>query len=240
MERDEWNALWAKDGPHDRHHHDDHDGSDLRHHHGSTDPDELLVRLVDGQPVGRALELGCGLGANAIWLARQGWQVLAIDLSDVAIDRARKRAKDAGAEVEFQVADLRDQQLTRRYDLVTLFYLHLSAAERQSLLERAAQVLAPGGTLIFVGHDRSDTDWLERHLHGDHGQDQDAKPTNDQARQARQAELEATLTRPDEVAAELPGLHIERAEAVNHDAHGSGEEAATTVVVAIRRSGGSG
>ncbi|MBW2454854.1 MAG: class I SAM-dependent methyltransferase [Deltaproteobacteria bacterium] len=240
MERDEWNALWADDEHgHHHHHQHDHDGPNPRHHHGSTDPDGLLVELADGLAAGRALELGCGLGSNAIWLAKQGWEVRAVDFSDVAIDQARQRAAKAGAEVEFGVADLRAHQPEGSFDLVTMFYLHLPVAERQAMLKRVVQVVAPGGKLVFVGHDRSDTEWLERHLHGpdEHGHDDGAALADDEARQQRRAELAATLSRPDEIAAELPGLEVERAEVVNHDAHGTGDEGATTVVVAVGRRG---
>ncbi len=234
MKPEEWNALWADDEHGDDHHHDP-DGANPRHHHGSTDPDGLLVELTEGWTAGRALELGCGLGSNAIWLAKQGWQVQAVDFSDVAIDQARQRARQADAEVDFQVADLRSQQIEGSFDLVTFFYVHLPSAERKAMLEQVTQVIAPGGKLVFVGHDRSDTEWLDRHIHG-HGDSADsAAPADAEERAQRVAALAATLTRPDEVAAELPGLEVERAEVVSHDAHGTGEQAATTVVVAVRR-----
>ena len=233
MERDEWNALWANDD-----HHHDHDGANPRHHHGSTDPDGLLVELTKGLAAGRALELGCGLGSNAIWLAGQGWQVRAIDFSDVAINQARERAAQADVEVDFRVADLRTHQPEGAFDLVTFFYLHLPSDTQKAMLARAARVVAPGGKLIFVGHDRSDTEWLERHLHGDdvHGE-HGSGAEDDEARKRRLAELAATLTRPDEVAAALGDLVVERAEVVHHDAHGTGDTGATTVVVARRPAG---
>lgn len=236
--REDWNRIWADDDgeggdkasdhqrPADRH---DHAG----HRHGHAEPDGLLVKIAGELPVGRALDLGCGLGVNAIWLARQGWLVRAVDFSDVAIERARMLAVRSGVEVDFDVADLTTYEPEGAYDLVSFFYVHLPAAERAGMLARASRAVAPGGRLLFVGHDRSDAAWFERHVREQRQQEGDGEPEGPTVE-----EVVATLTAPDEVAAELVGLTVERAETVEHDPHCAGEQAGTTFVVARRPAAG--
>jgi len=225
MHREDWNRIWGDVG----HGHHDHEGEHAEHHHDGSEPDGLLTEVAGGLPTGRALDLGCGLGSNSIWLARQGWSAEAVDFSDAAIERARHHAASEGVEVSFRVADLTTLAPTGRYDLVTLFYVHLPPTERQAVLERVARAVAPGGHLLFVGHDRSDSAWFEQHIRG-HRDDQDHA---DGEGPDIEKQL-ATLTDPDEVAAELPGLTILRAEIVPHDAHGTGERVGTTLVLAHR------
>ncbi|GEM_PF-1131837 len=224
MERDDWNAMWSGQGEHghDHDHHHHGEGED-RPHHGEG-PDALLVEVAAPLAPGRALDLGCGLGGNAIWLAQRGWQVRAVDFADVALGTARERAGGAGVEVDFVVGDLREYRGEQTYDLVTLFYIHLSGAERRDLLHRAAALLAPGGRLLFVGHDRSDVDKIDLFLAHSLG---DTEPTD-----ADRAEVAAMLSVPAEVAADLEGLVIQRSQVV--EGHGHGSPAPTTLVLATR------
>ena len=120
----------------------------------SGNPNAALVGEVAGLTPGTALDLGCGEGADAIWLARQGWQVTGVDVSDVALDRARQHADAAGVRVEFVLDDLATSP--GEFDLVTSFFLHVpEAALRERTLLVAAASVAPGGTLLVVGHSRA-------------------------------------------------------------------------------------
>lgn len=118
-------------------------------------PDENLAEwLDDGHiPGGRALELGCGNGRNAVYLARRGWQVDAIDFSDEAIAWARERADAAGQHVSFQHCSIFDAQITAGgYDLVydTGCFHHLAPHRRQDYLDLVRMALAPGGRFGLV------------------------------------------------------------------------------------------
>lgn len=122
----------------------------------SATPDHFLVLAVDGLALGRVLDLGCGEGRNAVWLAEQGWQVTGVDFSVVGIRRGRELAARRGVEVEWVVADLRSYQPARLgFDLVLVFYVHIAPGERERLWRGAAAAVAPGGTLLLVGHDLS-------------------------------------------------------------------------------------
>ncbi|MFF4380741.1 class I SAM-dependent methyltransferase [Kitasatospora sp. NPDC001547] len=123
-------------------------------------PNRWVVRELTGRTPGHALDLAAGEGRNAIWLAAQGWEVTGLDFSAVALERAERLT----AELPDEVAD----RLTWRhgdaraleaaagdYDLVLVAYLHLPAADRRAALRRAADALAPGGTLLVIGHDLS-------------------------------------------------------------------------------------
>ncbi len=124
----------------------------------SSGPNQFLVQEVGELPAGRALDLACGEGRNALWLAEQGWQVTATDFSQVAIDKARALADRRGLEVAFQVADATDAAPGGPYDLVVVFYLQLPGDQRRLAHRNAAAALAPGGTLLVVGHDRDNLD----------------------------------------------------------------------------------
>ena len=69
--------------------------------HASTEPSAFLVGEVAALPVGRALDVACGAGRNAVWLARRGWQVTAVDFSEVALRAARQLAASSGVSVEW-------------------------------------------------------------------------------------------------------------------------------------------
>lgn len=111
--------------------------------------------LADLAP-GRALDLACGEGRNALWLAAHGWQVNAVDFSAVALDKARaleSRQAPAVPRVTWVHADATDYQPDEPVDLTLLCYLHLAPPQRRAALTGAAHALARGGTLLVVGHD---------------------------------------------------------------------------------------
>ena len=123
--------------------------------HTFADHDQTLEDNTRDLKPGRALDLGCGSGGNAVRLAELGWQVTAVDFSDVAIQKAKARAADRGVEVEFLVADVTTYRPNMVYDLITSFYIQLWPDQRARMLSSAAQALAPGGRLLFVSHDKS-------------------------------------------------------------------------------------
>jgi SAM-dependent methyltransferase len=179
----------------------------------SAKPNRFLVAEVEDLPPGRALDLACGEGQNAIWLAGLGWDVVGVDFSEIAIAKARARAERDGVAVELAVADLLDYEPEpTAYDLVLLLYLHLPPDERRLVLERASGALAPGGTLVLVGHDL---------LNMTEGVGGPSDPT-----------IHFT---PDEIAGELLGLEIEKAEHVYRDVAGEERPAIDALVRARRR-----
>lgn len=162
----------------------------------SSEPDPTLIDEIGALPPGRALDLGAGDGRNAVWLASRGWHVAAVDFSQVALDRGRALAAAAGVRVEWQLADLLEWSPgTDGFDLVTLFFIHLPPDERREVYARAAAAVAPGGTLLIVGHDRTN-------IPDGVGGPQDP----------------VVLITPGEVAADLPGFRIDRAETMRRAA----------------------
>ena len=179
-----------------------------------ADPNRFLVSEVADLPPGRALDVACGEGRNAVWLAGQGWTVTGVDFSQVALDKARRLAESHGVIVEWVNADVDDlDPPADRYDLVVVLYLHLPAERRRAVYARAALALAPGGTMLVVGHDLANLD-------GGYGGPQDP----------------AVLFTPEDVAADLAGLTIVRAERVRRSVTtDSGEvEAIDALVRAVR------
>ena len=109
--------------------------------------------FASAAPGGRALDLACGEGRNAIFLAARGWTVTALDFSAVAIERARSLAREAGVAVDFRVDDV----VVRRpeygaYDLVLIAYLQLPMAAFGRVLDHAATALRVRGELFMIGH----------------------------------------------------------------------------------------
>ena len=164
-----WNEIWAMAGE------------------GVSGPDDVLVAEVGGTTPGRALEMGCGTGANAVWLAEHGWQVTAVDFSEAAIARGRRLAKERGVDVKYVVADASAYEPEGPYDLIMSFYIELWPEQRRQMLALSANALAPGGVLLFVGHNKDDapSGWSQEDLQA--------------------------LTSLGMVTAELPWLRIEKA-----------------------------
>jgi SAM-dependent methyltransferase len=122
-------------------------------------PNPQLVAEAADLPVGSALEAGSGEGADALWLASRGWQVMAVDFSTTALQRAAEhaRAADVAERIQWKHADLTTWPPPEgQFDLVTAHYLQLPTEIRRPLYDRLAAAVAPGGTLLLVGHDTSD------------------------------------------------------------------------------------
>jgi SAM-dependent methyltransferase len=124
-------------------------------------PNPQLVAEVLGLAPGTALDAGCGEGADAIWLAERGWRVTAADFSTVALERAAEHAGTVGSAVAERIdwvhADLRVWTPPEgAFDLVSAHFMHLLPEDRRPLFARLAAAVAPGGTLLIVGHDISD------------------------------------------------------------------------------------
>ncbi|GGU49451.1 methyltransferase [Streptomyces albospinus] len=121
----------------------------------SGNPNVVLVRETRGLTPGTALDLGCGEGADTVWLAGQGWRVTAVDVSRVALGRAAGQAAAAGVadRVDWQWHDLAESFPEGSFDLVSAQFLHHpSEIFREKILRRASGAVAPGGVLLIVGH----------------------------------------------------------------------------------------
>jgi SAM-dependent methyltransferase len=171
-------------------------------------PNRFLVAEVSDLPPGRVLDLACGEGQNAIWLASLGWDVTGVDYSEVAIGKARARAERDGVDVDFVCADLVEYEPEREhFDLVLVLYLHIASAERRGVLANAAEALAQGGTFVLIGHDLTN---LTDGVGGPSDPD--------------------ILSTPDEIASELPGLEIEKATTFLRDVRGEERDAIDNLV----------
>lgn len=115
-----------------------------------------LAAVVADLAPGRALDLGCGEGADAIWLAQHGWRVVGIDIAASAIERARAAAAAAGVDedrLSFVADDLSELDHSGTYDLVASSFLHSPVLlPRETILRHAATLVSPGGHLLVVGH----------------------------------------------------------------------------------------
>ncbi len=178
----------------------------------SAEPNGFLVAETQALPPGRALDLACGEGRSALWLAERGWRVTGVDYSGVALEKARRLAEQRGVEIEWALADLVDYEPEAgAFDLVLLLYLHVPAAERTPLLARAAAAVAPGGTFLLVGHD------LANLTEGWGGPSDPA--------------IHCTAA---EIAGELPGLEVVKAERVYRRPEGAERDAIDALVRARR------
>jgi SAM-dependent methyltransferase len=127
----------------------------------SGNPNPRLVEQASGLAPGTALDVGCGEGADAIWLAALGWRVTGVDVSQVALDRAAERAAEAGAGIAglitWQQADVLSwDPAPQQFSLVSAQFMQLPRPARESLHRRLAAAVRPGGTLLIVGHHPSD------------------------------------------------------------------------------------
>lgn len=159
-----------------------------------VDPSPFLEGELGDRPSGRALDLGAGEGRTTLWLADRGWQVTAVDFSDVAIVRGRQRVEAAGVpgEVEWICADLVEfDPAGGTFDLVLFLFIHLPATHRRRLLRLAAATLAPGGMVVVAGYD-----------------------TTNASRGEGGVRDPALLFGPEDIVADLDGLRIERAERI--------------------------
>ncbi|MFJ8146750.1 class I SAM-dependent methyltransferase [Streptomyces sp. NPDC096048] len=118
-------------------------------------PNALLVREASDLAPGTALDLGCGEGADAVWLASRGWRVTGVDISGTALDRAAGHAADAGVgdRVSWERHELGRSFPEGSFDLVSAHYLQSPVAlDQQAVLRDAARAVADGGTLLIVMH----------------------------------------------------------------------------------------
>jgi SAM-dependent methyltransferase len=195
--REDWNARYA--------------GSELL---WTAEPNRRFASEVEGLEPGRALDLGCGEGRNAVWLAEHGWRTTGVDFSDVALAKAERLAANRGVDVEWVLADVLEHEPERgAFGLVAVLYLQLPREELAQVLRSAADALAPGGTLVVLGHDTTN-------LTDGHGGPSDA----------------AVLFTPEGVVAHLDGLVVERAEKVHRAVSlAQGEATAIDALVRARR-----
>ena len=121
----------------------------------TTEPNQFLPPAVADLPVGTALDLACGEGRNAVWLATQGWDTTGVDFSEVGLDKATRLAAANGVadRTRWVCADATTWTPDAAFDLVVVFYLHLPEPARRDALGVAAAALAPQGKLLVVGHD---------------------------------------------------------------------------------------
>ncbi|QFG20815.1 bifunctional 2-polyprenyl-6-hydroxyphenol methylase/3-demethylubiquinol 3-O-methyltransferase UbiG [Actinomadura sp. WMMB 499] len=129
----------------------------------SGNPNPVMVGVVEALDPGTALDLGCGEGADAVWLARRGWRVTAVDVSAVALERAAAHAAEAGVDVEFQRHDLGHGFPKGSFDLVSAQFLQSPLDwPRAEILRSAAAAVAPGGLLLIVEHGAAPP-WSKHH-----------------------------------------------------------------------------
>jgi 2-polyprenyl-3-methyl-5-hydroxy-6-metoxy-1,4-benzoquinol methylase len=182
----------------------------------TSEANRFLIQEVGGMPPGRALDLACGEGRNAVWLAERGWEVTGVDFSEVGLQKARQLEAARGVHAEWIAADLLDYRPEAAvFQLVIVFYLQVPAAERTPILDTAAGAVAPGGTFLLVGHD-------SRNIAEGHGGPQDP----------------AVLYTAEDVGRDLAGtgLRIERAERVKRPVQTpAGERTALDALVRASR-----
>ena len=118
-----------------------------------AEPNVFLVEETADLEPGTALDVACGEGRNAIWLAERGWRATGVDFSAVALAKARRLAAGRGVEVEWIEADIRTWMPAGSFDLVVLMYVQLPPSERRTVYRAFAGAVAPGGHLLVVGHD---------------------------------------------------------------------------------------
>lgn len=119
-------------------------------------PSAHMIEAATQLAPGRALDAGCGHGAETLWLAAHGWQVTAVDFSSAALAHARTTAEALGADIAARI-DWREGDLATwtppaaQYDLVICLFVHI-AGEVEDMVRRMASGVAPGGTLLMLGH----------------------------------------------------------------------------------------
>lgn len=127
-------------------------------------PNPAVVTEITGRPTGSALDIGCGTGADAVWLAGRGWDVTALDVSQVALDRAAAAADQAGVAVTWMRTRLEDLELPDGgFDLVTAHYPALLHSAGQDAERALLAAVAPGGLLLVVHHADIDVELAKSH-----------------------------------------------------------------------------
>jgi len=183
------------------------------------EPSEILKKEMAYIPPGQALDLAAGEGRNAFFLAAQGWEVTAVDFSEVAVQKGRNLAAKLELPVKWEVQDLTAYRPAEgSYDCITIFYLHLPWEEFSEVLRRATAALKPQGVLLVVGHDSTNP---EAGTGGPQNPDVLYSP----------ADITALFST-------IETLEVERAERQRHALdHGEGESGATQIdcVVKARR-----
>src|SRR5699024_4378648 len=120
----------------------------------AAQPHQHLPQIAGQLSPPRALDLATGDVRNAIWLAHQGLQATAADLSAAGLDSARQRGAAEKVSVDWKLADVTQWTPEQLFDLVTITYLHLADDMNATVIQRASQWVAPGGTLLVIGHDK--------------------------------------------------------------------------------------
>jgi SAM-dependent methyltransferase len=120
----------------------------------SRGPNQFIEAECADLPPGRAVDLACGEGRNAIWLASRGWQVTAVDFSQVALDKGRTLASQVDVEIDVDwVCGDATEWTGDGFDLAVVAYFQVPAAERRTAVRNVVTSLRPGGTLVWVAHD---------------------------------------------------------------------------------------
>ena len=118
-----------------------------------SEPNRFLVEVAVDLERGTVLDLGCGQGRNALWLASQGFAVTGLDLSPVAIEQAREVAAEQGLDAAFEAVNLMAWQPDGQvWDLVVLAYIHLPEDMRKAIHATAVSAVAPGGRIVLIAH----------------------------------------------------------------------------------------
>lgn len=120
-------------------------------------PNPTLVAEAADLPAGRALDIGCGEGADAHWLAHRGWEVTAVDIAPTALERGGQLDPDVARRISWIESDITRDTLPRGpFELVTMHFIPLLIEDADWVLSGIAAALAAGGTLLFVTHDEAD------------------------------------------------------------------------------------
>lgn len=137
----------------------------------SGNPNARLVEQTADLEPGTALDVACGEGGDAIWLAQQGWRVTAVDVSEVALEKLAAHAEEAGVDDRLRIGlydALEDPRPVgrRTFDLVTVSFLHVPEPDFADIYRGIAEAVAPGGRLLVTAHHPQDVETGARHSHG--------------------------------------------------------------------------
>ena len=178
----------------------------------SAEPNQFVVEALADEPPGTGLDLACGEGRNAIWLAERGWTMTGADFSAAGLAKAASLARARAVVVSWVEADVVTWDPPSPLDLVLVAYLHLPPADRVAALSRAVAACRPGGLIVVVGHARAN-------LTDGYGGPQDPD----------------ILLEPDEVVADLGPATVQRAEHVTRTVStDEGEQTAIDTLVVAR------